>query len=98
MLGVMMNIKKRLKIICRGNVQGVGFRFAVNHLANHYDIGGFVRNEPDGSVLIVAEGGSGSLQSFIDSVESSHVGGYIREKSIEKEDYTGKFSGFSIEH
>lgn len=91
-----MNISKRLKIRYRGNVQGVGFRYAVKHIADTYDIVGFVRNEPDGSVLIVAEGGQGSLESFVKEVESSHVGGYIRDKSVEEEDYSGEYAQFQI--
>jgi len=93
-----MNIDKRIKIRYRGNVQGVGFRFAVKHQAEHYDISGFVRNEPDGSVLIVAEGGQGCLDSFLDAIERSHVGAHIRDKSIEEEEYRGEFKGFGIDY
>jgi len=93
-----MNIKNRLKVVYRGNVQGVGFRFAVRHLAETYDICGIVRNEPDGSVLVVAEGTRGCLDSFLAAVETSHVAGYIREKTVEEEPYLGEFSRFRVDY
>ncbi len=48
-----------------GRVQGVFFRHSVKKRANELDICGFVRNAPDGSVYIEAEGEEGALQEFI---------------------------------
>lgn len=93
-----MKIDKRIRIRYRGNVQGVGFRFAVCRQARHFDIGGFVRNEPDGSVLMVAEGGPGGLDSFLDAIDASSVAAHIRGKSIEEEEYRGEFDEFRIEY
>ena len=39
-----------------GHVQGVGFRYTTVHLAAELSVRGFVQNEIDGSVTVVAEG------------------------------------------
>ena len=50
-----------------GRVQGVGFRFTAQHVAEGFAVAGFVRNQPDGTVEVLAEGpaeqmvGSGRL-------------------------------------
>ncbi len=94
-----MNVRGSLDIRYIGNVQGVGFRFTVKHIADRYDLVGFVRNEPDGSVLIHAEGGRGSLDGFMDEIEKSPVMGFIRDKKVEEGPTpTGRYSEFIIEH
>jgi len=47
-----------------GKVQNVGFRFYTHKKAKEYHITGFVRNEPDGSVYVEAEGESLNLDVF----------------------------------
>jgi len=46
----------RLRIVIRGRVQGVGFRYAAVSEARRLGLAGWARNAPDGSVEIVAEG------------------------------------------
>lgn len=48
-----------------GKVQGVFFRASTKDQADTLGILGFVRNEPDGSVFIEAEGEEGTLHRFI---------------------------------
>ena len=48
-----------------GRVQGVGFRYYTQRKANELQIKGFVRNRPDGSVYIEAEGETELLEQFI---------------------------------
>jgi len=47
---------KRIRAIVRGDVQGVGFRAATAQEARRAKIAGWVRNRPDGSVEVEAEG------------------------------------------
>ncbi len=49
-----MKINKRIKVI--GKVQGVFFRKSTREKARELGIMGWVRNEPDGSVLVEIEG------------------------------------------
>jgi acylphosphatase len=44
------------RFLVRGRVQGVGFRWFVEREAQILQIAGWVRNNPDGSVEVLAEG------------------------------------------
>jgi acylphosphatase len=44
------------RFLVRGRVQGVGFRWYVEREAFILQIGGWVRNNPDGTVEILAQG------------------------------------------
>ncbi len=48
-----------------GRVQGVGFRYYTNKKASELGIRGFVKNRPDGSVYIEAEGEAELLELFV---------------------------------
>ena len=58
-------MKLNYKIRVAGRVQGVGFRFETKRMARVYGLKGFVKNLPDGSVLIEAEGEEEQLRNFI---------------------------------
>ncbi len=58
-------MKKRLKIIVHGRVQGVSFRFRARTMARYLGVKGFVKNLYDGSVYIEAEGGENALGDFV---------------------------------
>lgn len=51
----------RYLIVVTGRVQGVGYRAFVERVANSLFLGGFVKNQYDGSVLIEAEGPADKL-------------------------------------
>ena len=53
------------KITVKGKVQGVFFRVSTKKAADSLGIKGWVRNEPNGSVSIWAEGDESSLKRFI---------------------------------
>lgn len=46
----------RLHVVVEGRVQGVGFRWFVKQRARTNDLAGWVKNLPDGSVEVAAEG------------------------------------------
>ena len=57
--------KRHLNIRLTGRVQGVGFRYSAQHIARQFGVTGFVRNIPDGSVYIEAEGNEIQLADFL---------------------------------
>jgi acylphosphatase len=59
-------MKKHYNITVRGRVQGVGFRYNVRRQALSLGLDGFVKNMPDGSVYIEAEGYQSDLDEFVD--------------------------------
>ena len=47
-----------------GEVQGVGFRWYVREQARALELAGWVRNEPDGAVVLVASGDATALDTL----------------------------------
>ncbi len=69
-----MTIGKR--VIYSGRVQGVGFRYTVQRLAMSFVVTGFVRNLPDGTVELVAEGTVEEVDRFLAAV-AGRMAAYI---------------------
>jgi len=80
-----------------GSVQGVGFRYTSCQIASNYDVNGFVRNLPDGRVLLVIEGESEDLDAFLKEV-AARFDANISAIDIGHEPATGDFEGFVIRH
>jgi acylphosphatase len=57
--------EKRIHIIVRGLVQGVGFRMFVRREAVARNLSGWTRNLPDGTVEIEAQGGAGLVDELV---------------------------------
>jgi len=62
-------------IIFKGNVQGVGFRFTAHAIASRCSVKGWVKNIPDGSVEMLAQGHSDNIQDCIDSLKDTYRDG-----------------------
>jgi acylphosphatase len=56
---------KRVRVIVRGDVQGVGFRAATAQEARRARVAGWVRNLYDGSVEVEAEGTDQAVDGLI---------------------------------
>ena len=52
------------KFLIRGSVQGVGYRYFAQRAAAKHQVSGYVRNEPDGSVEVLAEGPASNVEAF----------------------------------
>jgi acylphosphatase len=55
---------ERLHAVIRGNVQGVGFRYFIQRKARQLGLRGWVRNNDDGTVELVAEGSRPVLEQL----------------------------------
>ena len=55
-----------VKVIIYGKVQGVGFRNFVYRNALKYNIKGYVKNNPDGTVEAVFEGEKENIEKMIE--------------------------------
>ena len=80
-----------------GRVQGVGFRFSARNIAKAYGIKGFVRNEPDGSVYIEAEGEEENMNRFIIWCRKGPAMSYVTDVSVEKGDIVPFPASFSVD-
>ncbi len=61
-----MNDQKRYSMTVTGKVQGVYFRASTRYKARELGLSGWVRNEEDGSVRIIAEGEENALLKLFD--------------------------------
>jgi acylphosphatase len=66
----------RQRVIYRGHVQGVCFRATARELARGRRVVGCVRNLPDGSVELEAEGPPAEVAELLHAIER-HFAGYI---------------------
>jgi acylphosphatase len=57
---------KHLDITVKGKVQGVFYRASTKAVADQLGIRGTVKNQPDGAVIIEAEGEPAMLDMFLD--------------------------------
>ena len=87
----------RITAYAKGRVQGVGYRYFVTDCARESGVSGFVKNMPDGAVMIVAEGRDDALDTFVRMVKAQSDT-LIRVDTLEvtRCEPTGEFSGFLI--
>ncbi|MBU1084693.1 MAG: acylphosphatase [Candidatus Omnitrophota bacterium] len=90
-----MDRRRRFQVIYHGTVQGVGFRFTVNRIAQNLAMNGYVRNMPDGSVEMVCEGPVSQAETFIRRIDES-MSEFISERSVKTGPDEKAFTGFGI--
>ncbi len=85
------------RISFRGHVQGVGFRYTVLRLAQPYPtITGYVRNMPDGSVELFAQGPPHELEAFINDICTGPHASYIHQTIRHPAAPSDRYSDFRI--
>ena len=83
------------RIIYHGRVQGVGFRYTAASAARGYDVCGYVKNQPNGTVLLEAEGDSGEVSGFLEDL-GRLMGSNIKEAVEHDLPVTNSFERFDI--
>lgn len=86
----------RVKLIVRGQVQGVGFRYFTKRTAQALALTGWVRNCADGSVEAVLEGTEASVNAALEDLRRGPAGGHVGELCCEQQAYRGEFDGFEV--
>ena len=89
--------RQRRTVHYSGWVQGVGFRFTADRIASRFAVDGFVKNLPDGRVMLVAEGEPKELERFLAEIQAQ-MGENIRTVAVEPGKATGEFSGFGVRY
>ncbi len=87
---------KRLHAIVHGRVQGVGYRATTAHQARRLAVAGWVRNLPDGSVEVLAEGGEPAVLGFLDYLRRGPGGARVTNVETDWTEANGDLQGFEI--
>jgi len=83
------------RIIFTGRVQGVGFRFTARRAASRRQLTGFVRNVPDGTVEMLAQGRPEDVDDCIQDLKE-YFAGYLTETRIEESPPDPRYTDFKI--
>lgn len=85
------------QVIFRGRVQGVGFRYHTKQTALGFDLVGWVKNKPDGSVELQVMGEEEEVSEFIQEIAcESELASLIKEYDVREIDPLENCQGFRI--
>jgi acylphosphatase len=87
---------KQIHIVVIGNVQGVGFRWWIRHIAGKLDVTGTVQNLDDGSVEIIAQGNEDILAHIISAAKDGPPLSEVADVIVEWQKPSEKFVAFEI--
>lgn len=85
---------KRIKIKVYGHVQGVFFRYTTRKVARKLGLTGYVKNMPDGSVLIEAEGPENKLFELLKFSKKGPKHAHVQKVEHELQAFKNEFNGF----
>ena len=88
--------RQRLAAVVSGRVQGVGFRRYVRGWARKLGLTGWVRNEPDGTVRLVAEGDGAALDRLTRLLWGGPPTADVASVDAERGEAEGAFDGFEV--
>lgn len=88
----------RLHAIIHGHVQGVYFRQTTQQTAQKLELTGWVRNNADGTVEIIAEGQRNHLEEFVHTLHQGPPSADVVSIDLNWQDATGEFRHFKIQH
>lgn len=87
----------RRRVIFSGRVQGVGFRATARHIAQRFEVTGFVKNLAGGDVELVAEGDAMELGQFLATI-ASEMSRNITDQRVSEQRATREFIAFEISY
>jgi acylphosphatase len=86
------NAMQTRRLIIRGQVQGVGFRYSMVRQARTLGVTGWVRNRPDGSVEAVVNGNPQAVDAMIEWAHRGPPGAIVRDVTDAESD--GEYDTF----
>ena len=80
----------------RGQVQGVGYRYFVIEKARALGLNGYVRNERNGGVEVLAQGPQAALERLLAQLQHGPSAAHVSEVKTTWGQPTEHFSGFHV--
>ncbi len=93
-----MSTPMRLSAIVHGRVQGVFFRDFTRRQAWALGLTGYVRNVPDGTVEVVAEGPQDVLQQLVGHIKVGPSGARVEKVDLHWGDHRSEFDRFEVRY
>jgi acylphosphatase len=87
---------KRMTAWVKGRVQGVSFRYNTQLQATRMGLTGWIRNEPDGSVYVLAEGLDSVLEEFVKYLSQGPRSARVDSLITNWSEATGEYDAFEI--
>ncbi len=87
-----------LRAFVYGRVQGTFFRAYVSRRATELGLTGYVRNLPDGTVEVEAEGQKNRLEQLVAHLNMGSPASKVEKVITTWSEYTGKYPGFRIRY
>lgn len=89
-------MNKRLEAVVFGRVQGVNFRYYTEQEARRLRLTGWVANQSDGSVRVIAEGTESQLRQMVQFLHRGSPAAHVDRVDEAWGEATGEFSGFRL--
>lgn len=89
-------MQKRIECSVSGRVQMVMYRDFATRKARSLGLMGMVRNMPNGTVCVTAEGGEATLILFIEKLKKGSVLARVESVAVVWCERTGEFTDFHI--
>ena len=86
----------RLEARVKGRVHGVGFRYFVLSNAGRLGLTGWVSNEQDGSVAVVAEGPRADLEVLLEMLKEGPASAIVEYVAEDWLPYSGHWGTFGL--
>ncbi|UUZ61529.1 acylphosphatase [Nocardioides sp. B-3] len=80
---------KAVRATVTGRVQGVSFRYYTEERALELGVTGWVRNEPDGSVALHAEGDDRAVDALVEWCRTGPAPARVRDVAVREATETG---------
>lgn len=87
-----------MQCVITGKVQGVAYRAYAQDSADALGITGWIKNLPDGSVLVCAQGTPDVLKEYVEYLHEGSLKAVVEGVSVEWGSPKVLFSDFSIYH
>jgi len=84
------------QLTIRGLVQGIGYRYYCYRAAKSLGLTGWVKNNPDGSVLVMAEGDRSLVEELIKELKVGPPSAGVTDVDVAWTEYTGRFRNFDV--
>ena len=90
--------KGRLHAVVKGRVQGVSFRYYTQQRARQLGLVGYVRNQWDGNVEVVAEGSKDNLSELLAFLRVGPRAAFVTEVDTQWPAPSGSFHRFEVRY